>query len=333
MAISDDIRSFINEWNDSSSSVLVHTSGSTGTPKPFLAEKKRMEASARMTCDFLGLKKGDSALLCMPLKYIAGKMVVVRSIVRELNIIPVEPCGHPLHDVSCHIHFAAMTPMQVFNTLQDADETKKLMAVDNLIIGGGSVDANLASRLRSFPNKVYSTYGMTETLSHIAMRRINGDEASEWYTPMPGVTVSLSPDNTLVINAPSVNPDLLTTNDIAEINSQGQFRIIGRKDNTINSGGIKIQPEEVETLLKPVFDSQIKAPFAISSLPDDKFGEILVLVTPDNTFDDLLILNTCQSVLPHLWIPKRIIRSEIPYTETNKVARRKLKDLIRTFCH
>lgn len=321
--IIDDIEAFKNEWNDASDRLLVHTSGSTGKPKPFWALKEKMANSARLTCDFLSLKSGDTALLCMPMKYIAGKMVVVRSMVRNLRLVAVEPCGHPLADVAEHIVFAAMTPMQVYNTLQVDVERRRLMDIDNLIIGGGSVDPELMNELVSFPNKVYSTYGMTETLSHIAMRRLNGPDASLWYCPMRDVSVSLGDEGTLVIDAPLVSEGVLVTNDIAEIREDGCFRIQGRRDNTINTGGIKVQIEEVEAFLS----SHIKGDFAITSMPDKKFGEIIVLLVSAMSVDDAA--DVCRMTLPHYWMPKLVKRVDsIPHTGTGKIDRATCKAML-----
>ena len=231
------LEEFLDEWNNDSERVLVHTSGSTGTPKPLWVEKRRMEASARITCDFLGLKEGDTALLCMPLDYIAGKMMVVRSLVRKLKLMVVEPTGHPLSNTTPHqlprgFTFAAMVPIQVYNSLQVPEERERLRQIRHLIIGGGAIDDALARELKDFPNYVWSTYGMTETLSHIALRRLNGAEASEWYTPFDNVRISQNEDGCLVLDAPEVCAERLVTNDIVEIN-QGRFRVVGRKDNVI----------------------------------------------------------------------------------------------------
>ena len=223
-----DLEAILQEWQNDEPTVWVHTSGSTGTPKPMQVEKKRMEASARLTCSFLGLKEGDSALLCMPLQYIAGKMVVVRSLVAGLRLIPVAPNGHPLKDLKEAPIFAAMIPMQVYNTLQVPEEKAILMGIKHLIIGGGAIDDALANELKDFPNQVWSTYGMTETLSHIALRRLNGTDASDCYTPFDNVRIRLSKEGTLIIHAPNVCAEELITNDIAEIYEEGKFRILGR---------------------------------------------------------------------------------------------------------
>ena len=313
-AFLQDLETFLQEWTNDEPTVWVHTSGSTGTPKPLQVEKERMRASARLTCSFLGLKEGDSALLCMPLQYIAGKMVVVRSLVAGLRLLPVAPCGHPLKDLTEIPTFAAMIPMQVYNTLQVPEERTKLMEIKHLIIGGGAIDDALGRELKAFPNHVWSTYGMTETLSHIALRRLNGAEASDWYTPFENVRIRLSEENTLIIHAPSVCAEELITNDIAEINDEGKFRILGRKDNTINSGGVKIQIEQVEAALKEYLD----IPFQITARKDAKFGEIVVLLY-NKVKEEADIRRICEEKLPAYWVPKIYLPvEELPLTGTGK---------------
>ena len=339
---------FIDEWNNDSAYVEVKTSGSTGEPKRMLVEKRRMLNSARITCDFLGLKPGDTALLCMSTDYIAGKMMVVRSIERGLKLIEVPPCGHPLNNVqwsapaplACkarmvrsssaglqgkngQLAFAAMVPMQVYNSLQVPEEKERLMAIRHLIIGGGAIDEAMEAELRTFPHAVWSTYGMTETLSHIALRRISGPEASEWYMPFPTVKLSTTDEGCLVIDAPEVCAQTLTTNDIVELKSDGRFRIRGRKDNVICSGGIKIQIEEVEQILK----KYMRVPYIISKRKDEKFGEIVVLLTEGDTAEAQTI---CQQVLPKYHQPKVYLHvNQIPLTETGKPARKRAEELAK----
>lgn len=316
------IEEFLAEWHNDSPTVLVHTSGSTGKPKPMWVEKRRMEASARMTCDFLGLREGDTALLCLPLDYIAGKMVVVRSLVRGLRLVCVEPSGEPLGTETGRIDFAAMVPMQVWNSLQVAEQRERLMRIRQLIIGGGATDDALARELRGFPNAVWSTYGMTETLSHIALRRLSGPEASEWYTPFEGVTLSQAADGCLVIDAPAVHDGQLITNDIAELANDGRFKIIGRKDNVICSGGLKIQAEEVERLLR----THLLEPYIVTKRRDGKFGEVVVLLTEGDTAAAKTI---CEHVLPKYWQPRVYVHTDqIPLTATGKPARRRAELLV-----
>ena len=339
------LEDFLSEWNNDSDRVLVHTSGSTGKPKPMMVEKKRMLNSARITCDFLGLKPGDSALLCMSLDYIAGKMVVVRSIERHLHLISVSPCGHPLKDIDLkdvngEITFAAMVPMQVYNTLQVPEERERLTHIRHLIIGGGAIDASLEKELQALPGNIaiWSTYGMTETLSHIALRRINGAEASEWYQPFDSVKISQTEEGSLVIDAPLVCAETLVTNDIVEIESyiynkveKLRFRIKGRKDNVICSGGIKIQIEEVEEFLKP----HLEKPFMLAKKKDEKFGEIAVLLTEDEDLKKVEATirrllsgksddsnKSSESKSHKYWIPREYLHVDhLPLTETGKPKR------------
>ena len=319
------LEEFLAEWNNDSDYVHVQTSGSTGAPKPMLVEKRRMLNSARITCDFLGLREGDTALLCMSLDYIAGKMMVVRALERRLQLITVAPSGHPLADLSPQLSvlsFAAMVPMQVYNALQVPAECERLKQIRHLIIGGGAIDDALAAALKSFPHHVWSTYGMTETLSHIALRKLNGADASDYYTPFPSVKVSLNDESCLVINAPEVCSERLVTNDIAEL-SEGRFRILGRKDNVICSGGIKIQTEQVERQLR----SHLPQPFLITKRPDEKFGEVVVLLT-EGPVDEARAV--CERILPKYFQPKAYLHvDKIPLTETGKPARKQAEDLAK----
>lgn len=318
------LEAFLSEWNDASEFVHVQTSGSTGAPKPMLVEKRRMLASARITCDFLGLRSGDTALLCMSLDYIAGKMMVVRSIERGLKLISVEPSGHPLSNVE-YVDFAAMVPMQVYNSLQVPEERERLMRIRHLIIGGGAIDDQMAAELRTFPNAVWSTYGMTETLSHIALRRISGPDASEWYTPFPSVRVTHNDEGCLVINAPEVCEEPLVTNDIVEFSSDhSKFRIIGRRDNVICSGGIKIQIEEVERHLRP----HLHVPYLLTKRHDPKFGEVAVLLTEGSVEE---AREVCQRMLSKYHQPRNYLHvARIPLTETGKPARQEAIRLAET---
>ena len=260
----------------------------------------------------------------MPLDYIAGKMVVVRSIERQLRLTTVEPSGRPLKEISTSFDFAAMVPMQVYNSLQVPEECEKLRTIKHLIIGGGPINDDLQQQLSSFPNNVWSTYGMTETLSHIALRRLNGENASLWYTPFSTVSISLNANGCLVIEASLVHEGRLETHDRAEIRD-GKFRILGRLDNVINSGGIKIQAEEVEEMLRP----HIKMPYLISKCSDEKFGEVVVLLTecPDLS----LVKEICCNILPKFWQPKHYLyTSHIPLTGTGKPARKAAEEWCST---
>jgi O-succinylbenzoic acid--CoA ligase len=321
------VNSFLEEWNNDSPYVEVKTSGSTGVPKQMRVEKRRMLNSARITCDFLGLKRGDTALLCMSTDYIAGKMMVVRALERGLQLITIEPSGHPLKSTQeglpPSIDFAAMVPLQVYNSLQVPEERDRLRHIRHLIIGGGAIDDYLQEALKDFPNAVWSTYGMTETLSHIALRRLNGPTASSWYTPFEGVKLSQTEEGCLIIDAPAVHDGLLVTNDIVELSTQ-QFRILGRKDNVICSGGIKIQMEEVERLLRP----HLSYPYMITRAKDERLGETVVLLMEGGNTEEVKKL--CEKVLPRYWQPRRfVIVDHLPLTETGKPARAEAERIVK----
>lgn len=331
---------FIDDFRCPSPTLLVHTSGSTGTPKPLVVEKERMKASAEITINFLRLSPADTALLCMPIDYIAGKMMVVRALTGGLSLLRVLPSLHPLQSLECSPTFAAMVPSQVYASMRVDREMELLKGIRHLIIGGGAISPELAAELRDFPNYVWSTYGMTETLSHIALRRLNGGSFSTWYTPFPSVKLSLTSDSRLVIDAPRVCSDTLVTNDIAELSSDGRFRIIGRKEGVVCSGGIKIQIEEVEFFFKPF----LAFPFLITSVPDTQFSEVLAILcsrekqsisdtmdgeaTEDSIKKTLAIATSNQRGKRKYYLPKYVfVVDTLPFTATGKPKRAEAKKI------
>ncbi len=334
-----ELSDFLADWFSAETSLTVQTSGSTGRPRRLLVLKERLWNSAGLTCQFLGLQAGQSALLCLPLRYIAGKMLVVRALRARLDLQLVEPDGHPLRTVETTPYVAAFTPQQIFNTLGSEQETERLKAIRQVLIGGGAVSGQLAEQLRSFPSAVYSTYGLTETLSHIALCRLSGPEASDRYRPLPGVRLALSSDGTLVIEAPAVAEGLIVTNDLAALALDGSFKILGRMDNVINTGGFKVGVEELEEALSTV----MPAPFAITAAPDEKFGEVIVLVLAKNyvsrqqpggsSLAELGRRAVVQLVeggkISAFQVPRRIVLvNELPLTETGKPARAKIRALV-----
>lgn len=323
------LEEFLTAWNDVGDTVMVQTSGSTGMPKAMSVEKRRMLNSARITCDFLGLTSADTALLCMNLKYIGAKMMVVRSLERGMRLVTVRPSGHPYAELPTdfrgpgRVTFAAMVPLQVYNTLQVPEENRWLRDVNHLIIGGGAIDAHLEEQLKTFPHHVWSTYGMTETLSHIALRRLNGKAASEWYKPFRTVQISQNADGCLVIDAPLVHDGPLVTNDRVEIKQGKGFRILGRRDNVIVSGGVKIQIEEVEKKLQRI----LAAPFLITKSRSEKYGEQVALLTEDTDIDK--VMGACLATLPKYWVPRKYVHVDrIPLTDNGKPARKIAEQMV-----
>ena len=305
-------------------SLSVQTSGSTGQPQRLSVEKKRMVRSAEATLRFLRIPNGSTALLCLPLKFIAGQMMVVRSLVGSLSLRAVCPSSRPLATLHDAPFFAAMTPMQVFESLRSPHDRRLLRRIRRLLIGGGSISPTLEEELRDFPNEVWSSYGMTETLSHIALRRLNGPQASETYRPLPGVRLSLSSEGTLIIDAPGITDGALTTNDLAEISGDGSFRILGRRDNVICSGGLKLRIEELETRL-----ASLPVRFFITSLPDERLGEaVTLLFEPREGMETATLDTLCRHLLPPHAVPRRFVAvPRLPFTDTGKPARAEAKRL------
>ena len=311
---------FLQQWFAPTPSLLLHTSGSTGTPKPLVAEKNRMLHSAAITCSHLGLHKGHTALLCLSPQYIAGKMMIVRAIQAGLNLHVGPVSGTPMQENYGPIDLAAMVPLQVHNCLQNPLARKHLYAVRHLLVGGGPVPHELITALTDFPGQAWATYGMTETLSHIALRRINGASRQTRYTPLTGVRVWQTAKGTLALHAPQVCPQELETNDIVTLHADGSFTIHGRSDNIALCGGLKVQLEEVEALLHPVLGTA----FAITACPHAQLGEVLVLVS-EQPVDQQAV---AAPLHPHMRPKHFMVVPALPHTQASgKIDRAALKQI------
>jgi o-succinylbenzoate---CoA ligase len=294
--------SFILEWLSPSLTLKVHTSGSTGKPKEILLEKRFMIASAQATIDFFKLKPGSIAILCLPVRYIAGKMMIVRALVGSLDLYLTKPGSVPEIGKFQKIDFCAMVPNQVASLLETKNGAELLEQIQNLIIGGSVLPTNLESKIKKLKNNTWQTYGMTETITHIALRKLNGKNAEDFYSPLKGVRTSLDESGCLMITAEKIGIKRLVTHDLAEINNEGKFKILGRIDNIIISGGLKLVPEEIENKLNGCFEND----YYISSIPDEKLGNKLVLYIEDE--------GKLKKQIYHLWekIEERVSGFEIP---------------------
>ena len=261
---------FLLDWFDGKSYMEMHTSGSTGIPKIIRVDKQAMVNSALATGDFFELHAGNKALHCLPVKYVAGKMMLVRAMILGLDLEFVAPSSHPLRNVDGNFDFAAMVPLQAQNSISDLHRIKKL------IVGGAKINSALENQLIKLPTQVYETYGMTETISHIAAKSV-GEKA---FTVLPNVTISYDDQNCLVIHAPRISDDVIETNDIVELVNENQFIFLGRIDNVINSGGIKLLPEQIEEKLA----GKIEPRYFISSKEDKELGEKVILVIEGDSF-------------------------------------------------
>ena len=320
------LEEFLELWHNDSNTMVVHTSGSTGKPKQLHLLKEDMRESAKNTCSFLQLKPNDEALLCLSLNHIGGMMMVVRALECNLKLKVVEPSAHPLQHLTQAPVFAAMVPMQVYESLKVPKEAELLRNIKHLIIGGSAIDESLSRQLASFPHSVWSTYGMTETCSHIALRRLNGVNASEWYVPFSHINVSLSDKGSLVISKKmlvanekdgATMQQWITNDSVIFHEDKRRFKVIGRLDNVIVSGGIKIQIEEVERLLA----QHLSCAFMISGEPDEKFGQKVVLTLENGDVKQTQYI--CNKVLPDYWKPK-VIRNvnQLPRTKNGKIKRK-----------
>lgn len=316
-----DLALFIQKWLDKNDFIEVKTSGSTGLPKLIKHPKSAMLGSAKLTCDYLELKPGMNALLCLSTNNIAGMMMVVRAFERGLNLITVSPGSHPLEAVNDNINidFAAMVPAQVYNSIKESKQRQVLDSISNLIVGGAPISFHLAQEIKDLNGKVYSTFGMTETISHVALQKINGNDSSDRYNILHGISIELGDKGNLVIHAPHLSPDPIITNDAVEITSSTTFRWLGRLDHVINSGGYKIYAEVVENKIAPIIASLMPITdenenlathrYFIGSLPDDKLGERLVLIMEFPAITDSLkslLFDEMKHHLPVQEVPRDI---------------------------
>ncbi len=310
---------FILEWLNSSDIVIAKTSGSTGTPKKITLQKQSMIYSAIATGRFFNWQKGMSALLCLSPNFIAGKMMIVRAFVWQLNLITVEPNGRPLEYITNNIDFVAMIPLQVNNAIRNNHYIEK---INNLLIGGGAVDKQLQEQLQNLKCNCFLGYGMTETVSHVAIRALNGKQQSEIYTAMENVTFSIDKRDCLCIDAPKIVSDILVTNDMVELIDKYHFKWCGRFDNVVNSGGIKLFPEQIEAKIAAVLD----IPFYLVGIPDSHLGEKLVMYVEQSKHKKIkkeVIKEKIRPILTIYEIPREIIFIEkITHTLTGKIKRK-----------
>ncbi|MFX0558042.1 AMP-binding protein [Maribacter sp. CXY002] len=272
-AFEREIGVFLLNWLDATNEVSVQTSGSTGSPKEIILLKEHMVNSAKATGSYFDLQQGDSALLCLPARYIAGKMMLVRAMVLGLELDTVEPSSSPLHIFSRDYDFCAMVPIQVQNSLSHLSHIK------NLIIGGTTVSSSLKKELNRLRVNAFETYGMTETVTHIAVKKLIEDELKgegipSLFLTLPGIRIEQDERGCLVINAPNISKTKIVTNDVVKLHSTTEFELLGRIDNVINSGGVKLFPENIERKLSHI----IKNPFFVAGIPDEELGEKLILI-------------------------------------------------------
>jgi O-succinylbenzoic acid--CoA ligase len=331
-----DVVAFCAQWIAGQQTFSMHTSGSTGTPKSITISRDQMEASARMTANTLALKAGYNALVCLNTDYIAGKMMLVRGLVNNLNLYVTEPSASPLDmlPVDLNIDFMAVVPLQLESIISAGEQAvNKLNQMKAVIVGGAPVSLTLSLKIQQLSCPVYATYGMTETVSHIALKRLNGDSPSAYFQVLEGVHIGQDDRGCLTINAEVTNHRTITTNDIVKLIDAHTFEWLGRADHIINSGGLKIHPEQLEAQVKTVcMNYQMNDNLIVTGLPDASLGEKLVLIIEADEFsiDSLSALKkSLKEVLPLHQSPKEVycLKAFI-YTPTGKVNRTATTNLI-----
>lgn len=309
------IGKFLLDWLDHRDYIEAITSGSTGIPKTIHLKKQHMVNSALATGQYLKLAPKNTALLCLPADFIAGKMMIIRAIVLGLHLDIVQPSSMPLALTNNSYDFAAMIPLQASKSVYDLHRIKKL------ILGGASIDEELENKLQSISTFVYSSYGMTETISHIAMRRVNHSATHEnTYKALPEVSFSQDQRGCLVIHAPLISDHQIVTNDMVNLISKTEFEWIGRFDNVINSGGFKVFPESVEKKIKKYINNA----YFITQEPDEKLGQRAVLYIEGDQ-------EKYPELSRNLYTDKDILKYEVPkaiyfvpkfeYTDNYKIKR------------
>ncbi|MBT8262513.1 MAG: AMP-binding protein [Bacteroidia bacterium] len=312
---------FLEQWLDFNETVSVKTSGSTGDPKVIELRKEHMINSAKATAAYFKTGVNTRALLCLSADYIAGKMMLVRAMVLGWDLHIVTPSKDSLTEYDNDYDFVAMVPYQVWHSLESLGKVKKL------IIGGGRIPAELETKLQEVSTEAFATYGMTETSTHVAVRRLNGPARSDSFSALPDVKFSVDERNCLLINAPNILDHPLTTNDVVTLNSPTNFNWHGRYDNVINSGGIKIYPEIVEAKLS----SDISNNFLIASEKDEELGERVIMVYEGNERSAPNLSEAFRKLEPHER-PKRVYSlSRFVYTETGKLKRQDVLKVLQKY--
>jgi o-succinylbenzoate---CoA ligase len=317
-----DVLHFLEDWFDNEDHIHQQTSGSTGTPKTISIPKAMMLNSAAMTNRFFGLGPGKTALLCLSPRYIAGKMMIVRAMLGGLKLLTTNVSANPLETLTETVDFAAMVPLQVAEILNR--EAEKLNLIKTLIIGGSLLDQNTEEKLQAFETSFWHTYGMTETVSHIALRKINGSDKSQWFGPLDGISLGTDNRNCLVIDAPMLHTQTIVTNDLVQFAEDGRFRILGRTDDVVISAGHKIHPALVEERLA----SLIPHAFVVSSKHHPSAGEVPILVIRhEYQVQELYRLwQQMEGLLLQHEMPARIeFVGQIPLLPSGKIDRKAVK--------
>ena len=315
--LDEHIRAFLDDFSSDTDTMLCHTSGSTGVPKDIWVKKSAMLYSARNTVRFFGLDEDKLGLLCLPAKYIAGRMMLVRALVSGISLHSVSPSLNPLKNIThTGFDFAAFTPAQITEILADKDSIRIFANIKHVIIGGAAIDMELEKKLRGLSTGIYATYGMTETVSHIALRKL-GEDAYRKISPE--TILGVDDEHCLWIRDENLHPDTLQTNDVVQLLGEDSFVWMGRRDFVINSGGVKLHPEQIEDKIRSC-EGWADLRFFITKANDMRFGERPLLVVEKNEYTPPL--ESLTTVLNKMEMPQRMVEaSAFIYTESGKLNR------------
>jgi len=315
---------FIEEWESYSTFISISSSGTTGTPKTIEFSKKQVETSARKTGQFFNFKKGETVLLNLSPKFVAGKLMIVRAILHEMKIVVAPLNSNPLKGITLldEIKFGAFVPYQVLEILKDDASKLAYEKIKNVIIGGAEISRELEKQIAQLSNKNYATFGMTETLTHFALRLIDGK--TDFYSCLPGISINKDERGCLTIEPNDILPERLVTNDCIELIDNNHFKWKGRIDNVINSGGVKIFPETDEKIMEHLFEENR---FYLSSKKSEKFGKEIILILEGNIWDEIRqqnILSEIKKLIPEYHAPKSILfLDKFEETGNGKIIRKK----------
>jgi o-succinylbenzoate---CoA ligase len=325
---------FCNSWLNGENEFTLQTSGSTGKPKSIHVTRHQLKASAELTNSFLNLQRGYTSLICLDTRYIAGIMMLVRSMEAGLNMYIVEPTANPFEKIPSHvtIDFMALVPYQL-ETILGSPHKIELDKITIALVGGAPLSKEIREDLKSLSCTFYATYGMTETLSHIALQKLNGENTKDFFQTLNNISIEVDQRGCLLINAPHLGSDSIVTNDLVELISKNQFRWLGRFDNVINSGGVKVIPEKIESAITPLMtELNLINRFFISGLPDRTLGEAVILFIEGEMLETRLeqtLMQRLKETVGKYEVPKSIrYVSKFIQTDTGKVNKPKTLELI-----
>lgn len=317
------VLSLARDWVSQKEHFEFQTSGSTGAPRKVVFHRSQIKESARLTKDTFRLVEGYEGLLCLDPDFVAGKMMIIRALEIGMNLHCIPPIANPVETLDAAIDFAALVPFQLESIL-NSTSSDKINQIKTAILGGSPVSENLTRRIQSTTTRFYETYGMTETLTHVAVRKLNPPQ-NEFHV-LPGIRINTDENQCLSITAAHLSTEVIQTNDLVEITSESTFRITGRLDNIINTGGVKISPESLEIRIAPILENALPGHhYFVAGLTDQSFGERVVLYVESKDLPPDVknqILGECKSKLLKWEVPKEIIAvPEFSRTNSGKINR------------